>query len=94
MSAQLEARAFAIWRYAKPRDWDCSYEEIVDATGMRLALVKTAIRAKGWGGRIGAGRRAESNDAAKWKRTAIAAKSRGGNFDENALDLCQLVWDA
>lgn len=59
MRIGLEAAAFAIWRYAHPREWDCSYDEIADATGLSYNQVNAAISFKGWGGRIGRGRRSD-----------------------------------
>ena len=89
MTKLVEARAFAIWRYANRRDWDVSYEEIADATGFEPSQVRYIISAKGWGGRIGAGR----NGGGGFSPTARAMreKNRGNRFDENALDLCQII---
>jgi hypothetical protein len=88
MTKLVEARAFAIWRYANRRDWDVSYEEIADATGFERSQVSYIISAKGWGGRIGAGRNGGRSTAAA---TSMREKSRGNRFDENALDLCQII---
>lgn len=53
MTAQLNARAFLIWRYAAPRQWDVSYDEIADATGLTRMQVQGIIKRKDWGGRTG-----------------------------------------
>jgi hypothetical protein len=87
MTKLVEARAFAIWRYASARYWDVSYEEVSEATGVGLNQVAQVITLKGWGGRIGKGRsrRGTSATAAKGHRT------KGHSFDENSLDLWQLI---
>lgn len=87
MTPQLEARAFAIWRFAEPRGWDVSYDEIADATGLTESQVKYAIIQKGWGGKIGSGGvgRLTSEKAHKLH------KSLGHRFDENALDVVDLM---
>lgn len=49
---RTKARAFAIWRYANPRDWNVTYDEIVEATGMKYHDVANTIHKMGWAGRI------------------------------------------
>lgn len=87
MTAQLEARAFAIWRYANSRDWDVSYDEISDATGLTRNEVHSTIKRKGWGGRIGSG----AGTVGSSQKASLMQKKKGYRFDENNLDLCQLI---
>lgn len=89
MTQQLEARAFAIWRYAEPREWDVSYEEIADATGLTYNAVNDTIYIKRWGGKIGGGRR-DDNTAQRRSMTKFH-KIQGHNFDYNALDVVDLM---
>ena len=49
---RTRARAFAIWRFASPRDWNVTYEEIGEATGLKVGQVQWSIHVMGWGGRI------------------------------------------
>jgi hypothetical protein len=87
MSKQIEARAFAIWRYANARDWDVSYDEISDATGLKRSQIDSTIKEKGWAGKIGRGRGGRGTSAG----AAKASRTKGYRFDENALDLCQII---
>jgi hypothetical protein len=91
MTKKLEARAFAIWRYANPREWDVSCDEIADATGLTRSQVNTTIGAKGWGGKIGRGRAFRVYNTSQM--ASLREKNKGHRFDENALDLCQIIGD-
>lgn len=86
--AQRDARAFAVWRYANAQDWDCSYDEIADATGLTHNQVKETFRRENWFGRIGSGSR---GGAIGGGRSSKAHRTKGHRFDENALDLCELI---
>ena len=90
MTAQFEARAYIIWRYADPRDWDVSYDEIADATGLTYNQVHGTIQAKGWGGKIGSGSQSAKERITK-NTNAIYHKRAGHRFDENALDVVDLM---
>lgn len=92
MTPQLEARAFAIWRYAAPLKWDCTHAEIARATGLSCSQIRHAIHAKGWGGRIAKwGHSAEAGAENLRIGNAASHKSRGHRVDENELDLLQLM---
>lgn len=45
---QQEARAFLIWRAAKPVNWECSYSDIARATGISYSAVHKICRQRGW----------------------------------------------
>ena len=90
MTQQLEARAFAIWRFAQPLDWDVSMDEIADAVGLTRSQVNNAISAKGWGGKIGMGRNAGSRDNGI-RAAHMLHKRAGRRFDDNALDVVDLM---
>ena len=49
---RTEARAFVIWRYATPREWDCTVAELAEALELTRAAVYHVLRKKGWQGRV------------------------------------------
>ena len=63
LTLRQQANAFNIWRYANPREWNCTVTEIAEATGIAHQIVGTTLAATGWTGRIradGHGERARS----------------------------------
>jgi hypothetical protein len=88
MTPKQHAHASRVLWYAKPRDWDCSYDEIAEATGLTYKQVNATITRMGWGGRIGMRRRKEKISR---ERVAKMSRTQGYRFDENALDLVDLI---
>lgn len=84
--SKLDAQAFLIWRFANPKEWDVSYDQIAEATGLTRRQVDVAIQAKRWGGRIGRGRQEDRGGGPRYSQF-----KRGANVDINALDLTQLM---
>lgn len=87
MTPHMEALAYRIWAYANPREWDCSYAEIADGTGVTVNQIHNVIVQKGWGGR-GPGKYGTQLDTT----TSIATKHRKGyDIDPNLLAVDQLM---
>jgi hypothetical protein len=42
------ARAFMIWRLGKSVDWQCTYTDISQATGINYGLVQQICKERGW----------------------------------------------
>lgn len=89
MTPHMEALAYRIWAYANPREWDCSYAEIADGTGISVDMVSHVIRAKGWMGRVP---HTSNGKGSEMLQKAYATKHRKGyNIDPNLLDVDQLM---
>ena len=83
MTPHMEALAYRIWAYANPREWECSYANIADGTGISEDMVAQVIRAKGWQGRVPHGKPSEA---------AIGALHRWGrSVDQNIIGVDQLM---
>jgi len=83
MTPHMEALAYRIWAYANPRDWNCSYAEIADGTGISGGMVSRVISDKGWAGRV---------PQLAGVRAALVAQHRNGhNVDPNLLAVDQLM---
>jgi hypothetical protein len=52
MTPRTEALAFRIWAIAKPKDWDCTLQELSDATGESVMRVSAICRQKNWNRRL------------------------------------------
>ena len=52
MSIQTEALAFRVWAVAKPKDWDCTVQEIAEAVGETPQRIAGICRVKGWTERL------------------------------------------
>lgn len=52
MTPHMEALAYRIWAYATPREWDCSYAEIADGTGISYGMVAHVTFRKRWTHRV------------------------------------------
>lgn len=87
MTPKYEAIAFRIWQYASPRDWRVSYDELAEELALTYSQVYNAIRAKGWGGKVMS---ATKSDYGK-RSMAMLHMRNGHRFDENTLDLCDLI---
>lgn len=88
MTVTSKARDFAIWRYANAKDWDCSYDEIADDTGLTRNQVLYSIKRNGWGGKISRGRGRHGFTSIQ---TSKGQHTKGFRADENTLDLCDLI---
>ena len=87
MTPHMEALAYRIWAYANPREWDCSYAEIADGTGIGYDLVARVISDKGWAGRVPKG----GNTKRDRSGTYVAWHKKGRNVDPNLLAVDQLM---
>jgi len=86
MTPKLEARAFAIWRYAEPRDWNVSYDDIERATGLDARQIGYVINRKGWAGRI------RSHSARRgWQAARASLVRRGVDHDINDIPVDVLM---
>jgi hypothetical protein len=85
----MEALAFRIWAYANPRDWNCSYAEIADETGISHDMVGKTIACKGWSGRVPHVNN-ERGGEIRAKRMETRHRS-GQNVDPNLLAVDQLM---
>lgn len=83
MTPHMEALAYRIWAYANPREWDCSYAEIADGTGISIGMVSQVITQKNWGGRVP--NHTNITSAHKWQHM------HGQNVDPNLLAVDQLM---
>lgn len=83
MTPHMEALAYRIWAYAKPRDWECSYAEIADWTKISEDMVAQVISAKGWRGRVPHGKPMEAANGALHRR--------GYAVDQNIIGVDQLM---
>lgn len=81
MTPHMEALAYRIWAYANPRDWDCSYAEIADGTGISYGMVARVITEKQWTGRVPQG----------GGYSVIASARRVKYSDPNLLAVDQLM---
>jgi hypothetical protein len=52
MSIRTEVLAFRIWAFAHPRGWDCTLQELSDATGESFARISSVCQVKKWNGRL------------------------------------------
>lgn len=43
-----KAREFVIWREGSAVNWDCTVQELADATGINLSAVRSICDRKGW----------------------------------------------
>jgi hypothetical protein len=84
----IEARAFRIWQFAEPRDWNVTMEELAELTGYETTHVRYTIQVKRWGGRI-AQARAESG--AMSATSSLSNHRRGFAVNTNNLDLVDLM---
>lgn len=84
---RTKARAFAIWRYANPRDWNVTYEEIAEATGMTVNQVHWVFAQMGWWGRIKDG---QVGGILLAQRSFKARGTEGNNRYEEHADLTQI----
>lgn len=88
MTPHMEALAYRIWAYANPREWDCSYAEIADGTGIGYDMVSRVISNKGWAGRVPKGSNASAPRATSF---AEYNHKKGMNVDPNLLAVDQLM---
>jgi hypothetical protein len=83
---RTKARAFAIWRFAHPRDWNVTYEEIGEATGLTVGQVYWVIQAMHWTGNVRDGQKAGISSRTAYK----VSGARGHNRHEEHADLTQI----
>jgi len=55
MTPRLEAHAIRIWGIAKPADWDVTVPQLSAILELDPAIIRRAIKAKGWEGRLRSG---------------------------------------
>jgi len=90
LGPRREASAFRIWAHAHRHGWNVTARQIADATGLRESYVLNIISLKGWTGRL-AGRDESTRSRILQAGAAKGARSRGYKFDENALDVVDLM---
>ena len=87
MNPRIEAIAFRIWQYCKPREWNTTVVEIADALDLPMTTVRNLCTKRGWSNRL----RVMSSDAAthpgfNYLDSAveeIASNRLGGRSDHN-----------
>lgn len=52
--ARSNAMAFRIWQFCQPREWQCTYREVAEGTGLSINTITQIARRRGWIGRIAA----------------------------------------
>lgn len=90
LGPRQEAVAFRIWAYAHRHGWNVTAQQIADATGFSRSYVNGIISSKGWTGRL-AGCDEITRAAGRRGNAAKALRTRGRKFDENALDVVELM---
>lgn len=88
MTPHMEALAYRIWAYANPREWDCSYAEIADGTGISVGMVNHVIMKKNWTGRV-----PKYSGTTDLRAMSFAEYNykKGMNVDPNLLAVDQLM---
>ena len=76
---RTRARAFAIWRCASPRDWNVTYEEIGETTGLTRGQIQKVLDGVGWRWRV---------NPSRFSRVEL--KSRRSRNDGFVSDLTQI----
>lgn len=90
LTPRTEAVAYRIWGFAAPRGWRVTQRQIADAIREPLDTVSKTICAKGWQGRT-LGNDPEARTEKARNMIAQRNRARGSVYDENTLDLTQLI---
>ena len=52
MNPRIEATAFRVWQYCKPREWNVTVVEIADALDLPMTTVRNLCARRGWSNRL------------------------------------------
>lgn len=88
-SVQVEALAYRVHGYAKPRKWDCTVREIAEALDIPMVRVRHVLQVKNWFDRVPHLReRSEQARSASRRNLAALRHAKGYNvtLDEVPLD--------
>jgi hypothetical protein len=91
LSPRQEAHACRIWGIAKACNWQITQRAIAIELGMDFRAVSEVIKLKGWSERLDPDARNESAHdgiSRAWNRIN---RRMGNNFDENNLDLADMI---
>jgi len=87
LSPLQEAHACRIWGIAKEHNWKITQKVVADILGLDYRNTRRIISAKGWNDKFD---KAEA-ELAKRRGGFMRKKRYGGDFDENSLDLVDLI---